>query len=107
MPQFMITYLGGDQQSSPELAKEHFQEYQKWLAALGDTAVSPANPIKNTNTVNPDRSIVDKSSTSMSGFTVIEVGSMAEALAAAKACPFLDIGGALEVSELIAMPSEE
>ena len=40
----------------------------------------------------------------MSGFTVIEATSMEQALAVAKACPFLEIGGSLEVSELIKMP---
>jgi hypothetical protein len=40
----------------------------------------------------------------MSGFTIIESESMEVALSIAKACPFLDIGGSLEVSELIKMP---
>ena len=40
----------------------------------------------------------------MSGFTLIEADSMETALAIAKACPFLDIGGSLEVSELMQMP---
>jgi len=32
---------------------------------------------------------------------------MDTALSIAKACPFLDIGGSLEVSELIEMPSQK
>jgi hypothetical protein len=40
----------------------------------------------------------------MSGFTIIEVDSMDEALSIAKKCPFLDVGGSLEVSELMQMP---
>ncbi|MFT5085347.1 MAG: hypothetical protein ACI9Y1_003406 [Lentisphaeria bacterium] len=39
----------------------------------------------------------------MSGYTIIESESMEQALAIAKACPFLDIGGSLEVFELIQM----
>ena len=42
----------------------------------------------------------------MSGFTVVEADSMQAALLIAKACPFLDVGGSLEVSELIQMPSQ-
>lgn len=34
----------------------------------------------------------------MSGYTIIEANSMEAALSIAKACPFLDIGGSLEVS---------
>lgn len=39
----------------------------------------------------------------MSGLSIIRMGSMKEALAAAQACPFLEIKGTLEVSELIEM----
>ena len=43
----------------------------------------------------------------MSGFTIIEADSMEAALLIAKGCPFLDIGGSLEVSELVEMPSQK
>lgn len=103
MPQYIIVYLGGDQPSSPEEGRQHFAKYKEWLSALGDSAVSPANPFKNTSTVNPDGTVTTGSKTSMSGFTIIEAASMEAALSLAKACPFLDIGGSLEVSELAQM----
>ncbi len=104
MAQYIITYLGGDQPSSPEEGKQHFAKYKEWLSSLGDSAVSPANPFKNTSTVNSDGTVTTGSTTSMSGYTIIEADSMEAALLIAKACPFLDIGGSLEVSELIQMP---
>ena len=104
MPQYVIVYLGGDQPSSPEEGKQHFAKYQEWLSSLGDSAVSPANPFKNTSTVNSDGTVTTGSTTSMSGYTIIEADSMETALEIAKACPFLDIGGSLEVSELVQMP---
>ena len=107
MAQYMITYLGGDQPSSPEEGKQHFSKYMEWLASLGDAAVSPANPIKNTSTVNPDGTVSTGGTTSMSGFTIVEADSMDAALLMAKACPFLDIGGSLEVSELMQMPGNK
>jgi len=104
MPQYVIVYLGGDQPSSPEEGKQHFAKYKEWLSTLGDSAVSPANPLKDTSTVNSDGTVTTGSTTLMSGFTIIEADSMEAALLIAKACPFLDIGGSLEVSELIEMP---
>lgn len=103
MTQYIITYLGGNPPATPEEGKNHFAKYKQWLASMGDAAVSPANPLKNTRTVNPDGSVSDQGSTSMSGFTVIEAESMDAALDIAKACPFLEIGGSLEVSELMQM----
>ena len=104
MSQYVIVYLGGDQPSSPEEGKQHMSKYMDWLASLGDSAVSPANPFKNTSTVNSDGTVTSGSTTSMSGYTIIEADSMETALEIAKACPFLDIGGSLEVSELMQMP---
>jgi len=37
--------------------------------------------------------------------SIIKMNSMEQALAAAQACPFLEIKGALEVSEMIEMPA--
>jgi len=99
----MITYLGGNQPSSPEEGQKHKSEYMAWLSSLETSAVSPANPIKKTSIVNPDGSVTPGSVTSMSGFTVIEADSMKTALLIAKSCPFLDIGGSIEVSELMQM----
>jgi len=104
MPQYVIVYLGGDRPSSPEEGKQHMAKYREWLASLGESAVSPANPFKNTHTINPDGTVISGSVTSMSGYTIIEADSMEAALAIAKACPFLDVGGSLEVSEVIQMP---
>ena len=104
MAQYIITYLGGNEPSNPEEGQQHFAKYREWLSSLGDSAVSPANPLKDTKTVNPDGAVTAGSTTSMSGYTVVETDSMETALEIAKACPFLDIGGSLEVSELMQMP---
>ena len=107
MPQYVIVYLGGDQPSSPEDGKQHMSKYMDWLSSLGDSAVSPANPLKNTSTVNSDGTVTAGSTTTMSGYTIIKAESMDAALLIAKACPFLDIGGSLEVSELMEMPGRK
>ena len=104
MSKFIIVYLGGDQPSSPEEGQQHFARYMEWLSALGDAAISPANPLKNTSTVNPDGSVTTGGTTTMSGYTLVKADSMQAALSMAKTCPFLEIGGSLEVSELVEMP---
>lgn len=104
MAQYCITYLGGNPPSSPEEGKQHMAKYMEWLTSLGDAAVSPANPLKGTQTVNSDGSVTEGGISSMSGFTIIEAESIDAALEIAKRCPFLDVGGSLEVSELMKMP---
>ncbi len=107
MPQYVIVYLGGDQPSSPEEGKQHFSKYMAWLSSLGDSAVSPANPLKNTSTVNSDGTVTTGGTTPISGYTIIETDTMDGAISIAKSCPFLDIGGSLEVSELMQMPGKK
>jgi len=80
MAQYIMTYLGGDQPSSPEEGKQHFAKYKEWLVSLGDSAVSPANPLKDTRTVNSDGTVTTGGTTSMSGYTVIKADSMEAAL---------------------------
>ena len=104
MSQYVIVYFGGDPPSSPEEGKQHFSKYMEWLASLGDAAVSPANPLKNTHTINPDGTATTGGTSTMSGYTIVEADSMEAALSMAQACPFLDIGGSLEVSERVEMP---
>lgn len=103
MPQYIITYLGGDKPSTPEEGKAHFAKYQAWLGSLGEAAVSPMNPFKATQTLSPDGSVNAGSSTNMSGYTIVKTDTMDAALEMAKACPFLEINGTLEVSELMKM----
>ena len=103
MSKYVIVYLGGNQPSSPDERKQHFAKYTEWLSSYGDSMVSPANPFKNTNTVHSDGTVTPGSTTSMSGYTIIKADTMESALEIAKACPFLDLGGSLEVSELVEM----
>ncbi|NNE37495.1 MAG: hypothetical protein HKN08_04255 [Gammaproteobacteria bacterium] len=103
MAQFLISYFGGNPPNTPEEGQKHFAKYKEWLGSLGDTIISPANPLKNTNTVNPDGSVTEGSKTFMSGYTIIEADSIEAAIEITKACPFLEIGGTLEVSEMVQM----
>ena len=103
MNQFIITYLGGEQPSSPEEGQKHFAKYQEWLGSLGDAAVRPMVPFKNSHTINPDGSVVEGSSVAMSGHTIIQAESIEQAVEYAKSCPFLDTNGSLEIAELVEM----
>jgi hypothetical protein len=107
MSRYVIVYLGGNQPATLEEGKRHFAKYMGWLSSLGDAAVSPANPLKDTCTVNSDGTVSTGGTSTMSGYTIVEADSMASALTIAKACPFLDIGGTLEVSELVEMPGQK
>lgn len=103
MPQYIFVYLGGEYPDSPEEGQKHFDQYNAWLQGLGNSVVSAAIPFKDTHTVKSDKTAEPGTSTMMSGMSLFSFNSMEEAVAAAKACPFLEINGTLEVSEMIEM----
>lgn len=106
MPQYMFVYLGGELPSSPEEGQKHFEKYQQWLNSLGDAVISAAIPFKDTHTIQADGTASPGTSSAMSGMSLFKMNSMDEALTAAKACPFLELKGTLEVSELIEMSDQ-
>ena len=106
MPQYIFVYLGGEYPTDPKEGQKHFEKYQQWLASLGKAVVSPAVPFKDTHTVQADGSTSPGSISAMSGLTILRMPSMEAALAAAQACPFLEINGTLEVSEMIEMSGQ-
>lgn len=103
MPQYIFVYLGGEYPSDPEVGQKHLEQYQQWMESLGNAVISPAVPFRNTHTVQADGSASQGSISAMSGLSIMRMGSMQEAIAAAQSCPFLDINGTLEVSEMIEM----
>ncbi|MCG7873866.1 MAG: hypothetical protein JAZ11_17440 [Candidatus Thiodiazotropha lotti] len=103
MPQYIFVYLGGEYPTSPEEGQKHFEQYQQWLISLGDAVISPAIPFKDTHTVQPGGQTSPGTISAMSGMSIIRADSMEQALEAAKSCPFLEINGTLEVSEMIEM----
>jgi hypothetical protein len=107
MPQYIFVYLGGEFPTTPDEGQKHLERYQQWLNSLGDRVVSPAIPFKDTHTVQSDGTATPGSTTAMSGLSIIRSASMDEALAAARSCPFLEISGVLEISEMIEMTGSD
>ena len=104
MKQFLLTYLGtAPQDMKPEQGQQHMKDYRQWLTDLGDAVVSPANPLKDTHTIHPDGSVTRGGNSTMSGYTIIQAENIEDALDIAKKCPYITIGGILEVSELLQM----
>mgnify|MGYP005989763201 CR=1 FL=1 len=104
MTQFLLAYIGGDvPEMSPEEGKAHFQEYQQWLAELGDHCVSAMNPLKCAKLMNAYSSSKSGGCTGMTGLTGLQAISIVEAALVVADGPFLDIGGRIELSEIISM----
>ncbi len=102
MPKYVLAYLGGDKPSSPEEGAKNMAKWQAWIGGLGEAVVNPGMPLSGTQTVSQDG--VAPSSSTMSGFTIVEAGSIDAAIEMAKSSPFLETNGTIDVSEVMEMP---
>lgn len=100
MPNYIIAYRGGGKPETPEEGAKHMAKWQAWVGGLGDAAVNPGTPLGSTRMVSADGVSDDGGPDAMSGFSVVAADNMEAALEMAKACPFLDVGGTLEVAEM-------
>ena len=98
MAEYIIGYFDGGKPSSPEEGQAQRQKWMAWIESLGDKVVNPGQPLMGTEQIGPGIE------TPMSGFAVVRADSKDEALEIAKADPFLEMGGTIQVSEMMKMP---
>ena len=103
MPDYIIAYHGGKKPESPEAGAKHMAKWKAWLDGLGDAVVNPGTPLGKSKTVSSSGVSDDGGPNPLSGFSMVKADSMDTALEMAKACPFLDTGGTLEVAEVMQM----
>ena len=105
MAQYLITYVGTPRAMGRDEGRQHMVKYRKWLDELGDAVVSPANPVRNMQTIESDGTVTPGGGMNMSGYSIIEAESDEAALTIVKACPYLEVGGQLLLSELVQLSS--
>ena len=102
MPRYVLAYHGGDKPKSPEEGAKNMAEWQAWIGGLGEAVINPGTPLSGTQTVSSEG--VQPSSSTMSGFSVVEADSIDAAVEMAKSSPFLAVNGTIDVSEVMELP---
>jgi hypothetical protein len=102
VPKFVYVYTGGQMPDTPEAQEKAMQEWGAWFGSLGDAVTDPGNPFAASATVGPG-GVTDGGASKVGGYSIVTADSLADAVAKAKGCPELNIGGSVEVYEAIAM----
>ena len=103
MANYVFAYHGGKKPESPEEGAKHMAKWKAWVGGLGDAVVNPGTPLGMSKTVSSGGVSDDGGSNPLSGFSIVKADSMDAALEIAKGCPFLGIGGTIEVAEVMEM----
>jgi hypothetical protein len=104
MANYVLVYSGGKGVSEDETERNaQYALWGRWFDALGSAVVDGGAATGAAKTVGPGGSISDGGSCGISGYSIVSADSVDAAVQLAKGCPVLEIGGAVDVYETIAM----
>ena len=97
MGKYVLAYTGGGMPESEEEQKRVMDAWTAWFGGLGDAVVDMGNPF------GPAAAVGGGATSGLTGYSIVNAGSLDDALGKASGCPVLDGGGGVEVYETIAM----
>lgn len=104
MTKYLLSYHGGDQPASKEEGEKVTKSWMDWMASLGKSLVEPGNPTTVAKTIDKAGKVSDGGGPNpVTGYTVLEAGSLDDAVKLAKGCPQLKANGSIEVSEIMVL----
>ncbi len=103
MPKFILAYHGGKRFDTREEGAAHMKKWNAWNSGMGDKVIEPGLYFGMSKTVNAQGVADDGGPNPLSGIAIIEVEKIEDALEIAKDCPHCDIGGTIEVAQIMEM----
>jgi hypothetical protein len=101
MSTYLLAYTGGSTPESEEAQQAAMAAWGAWFGELGDAVVDAGNPFGPAATLASDGSVTGAGASRLTGYSVIKADSLDAATVAAKNCPLLASGGAVEVYETV------
>ena len=104
MANYMFVYSGGKGVATDEAERNaQYARWGQWFGELGSAVVNGGAATGDAKTVGPGGAVSDGGSRGLTGYSIVSADSLDAAVEFAKGCPVLEIGGAVDVYEAIAM----
>jgi hypothetical protein len=104
MAKYLFVYHGAKAPTNKDEIKKTMDAWGAWFGSMGAAVIDGGNPVGKSSTVNANGSVSnDGGANPVSGYSLIEASSLADAHKKAKACPLLAAGGSIEVAEAMDM----
>jgi len=103
MAKFIFIYHGGSTPQDPDEQQKVMAAWEGWLGGLGEAIVDMGNPLGPSSTVHSSNVADDGGSNPASGYSLVQAGSIDQAIEMAKGCPILADNGSVEVAEAMEM----
>ncbi|HEY6637097.1 MAG TPA: hypothetical protein VIZ61_05365 [Solirubrobacterales bacterium] len=104
MATYVFAYSGGKGVAADEDERNaQMAKWGQWFGELGSAVVDGGAATGSAKTVGSGGSVSDGGSRGITGYSIVSADSLDSAVELAKGCPVLEIGGAVDVYEAIAM----
>ena len=104
MSKYLFVYHGGTKPDTEAEVEKVMAAWGQWFGSMGADVVDGGNPVGMSSTVASNGSVVNNGGANpVSGYSLVEASSLDDALAKAKGCPILAVGGSIEVAATIDM----
>jgi hypothetical protein len=104
MTNYVFAYSGGNGVAADEAERNaQYAKWGQWFGELGAAVVEGGAATGTAKTVGPGATVSDGGSRGLTGYSIVSADSLYAAVELAKGCPVLEIGGAVDVYEAIAM----
>ena len=103
MPKFVFAYHGGTIPESAAAQADAMAAWGAWFGSLGDAVIDGGNPTGQSKTLTANGAVDGGGANPLSGYSLINATDIDAALAHAKGCPILAVGGSVEVAEALDM----
>jgi len=104
MAKYLFVYHGGGKAASEEELAASLDAWGSWFGSMGAAVIDGGNPAGQSSTVNSDGSVTDNGGANpASGYSLIEASDLDDAIAKARGCPILTVGGSIEIAEALDM----
>ena len=101
MGNYVLGYMGGGMATTDEEREAAMAAWGGWFAALGSAVVDAGNPFAGSTSVSSDGSANGAGRSGLTGYSIIEAGSLEAAGELVKGCPILASGGSVDVYEVL------
>ncbi len=100
MATYLFVYHGGHAPSTKEEGQQAMAAWGQWFESMGADVVDGGNPVGASTTVIHDGSVVGNGGANpTTGYSVVNARDLNDAIAKAKGCPILLMGGTVELAE--------
>jgi hypothetical protein len=104
MANYVFVYSGGKGVATDEVERSaQYARWGRWFADLAAAIVDGGAATGDARTVGPDGAVSEGGSRGLTGYSIVSADSLDSAVELAKGCPVLEVGGAVDVYEAIAM----